>query len=55
MHVSNIGAIKELIILIFNIKKTFNYLKQVFIKATIFCHFDSKSFIRLKSQYQATL
>lgn len=32
---TNIGAIKEFIFLIFNTKKTFNCLKQAFIKAPI--------------------
>ena len=45
MHVPNIGAIEELIFLIYNTKKIFNYLKQGFIKALIFQHFDLKSYI----------
>ena len=35
-YIPNIGAIRELIFLIPNTQKTFNYLKQMFIKAPIF-------------------
>ena len=44
-HVLNIEALKKLTFLIFNIKKTLNYLKQAFIKAPILQHFDLKRYI----------
>ena len=45
----NIRAIKKSIFLIFNAKKTFNHLKQVFIKAPIFQYFDLESYIQNKT------
>ena len=36
MYIPNIKAIEKLFFLIFNTKKTFNYLKQAFIKVLIF-------------------
>ena len=46
--ISNIGTTKKSKFLIFNAKKTFNYLWLIFIKALIFQHFDSKSHIQIK-------
>ena len=43
--VQNIKAIEEPIFLIPNAKKSFNYLKQAFIKASILQYFDSKCHI----------
>ena len=45
MHISNIGAMEKSIFLTLKVKKIFKYLKQVFIKAPIFQHFDLKSHI----------
>ena len=45
MYISNIRAIKKPHFLIFNAKKTFNYLKQAFIKYSILQYFDLKSYI----------
>ena len=36
IYMPNIRAIKKLTFLTFNVKKVFNYLKQVFIKTSIF-------------------
>ena len=44
----NIGAIKKFIFLTFNAKKTFNYMKQAFIKALIFFYFNLESYIETK-------
>ena len=38
--IPNIRTMEKLIFLTPNIKKTFNYLKQAFIKTLIFKHFD---------------
>ena len=45
IYISNIGAIKKPNFLIFDAKKTFNYLQLAFIKALILQHFDLKSYI----------
>ena len=47
--VPNIRAIKKLILLTYNAKKIFYYLRQVFIKAPIFQHFDLKSYIWIET------
>ena len=49
MYMPNIRAIKEPIFLIPNAKKINNYLKQAFIKASIFWYFDLKSYIQIKT------
>ena len=49
MHILTIRAIKKPILLTSNIKKVFNHLKQVFIKALIFQHFDLENHIRIKT------
>ena len=46
IYIPNIRAMKKPIFLICNTKKTFNYLKQIFIKAPIFQHFNLKSHIQ---------
>ena len=48
-HFSDIRAIGEPIFLTLNVKKTFNLLKQAFIKALIFRHFDLKCHIRIET------
>ena len=48
IYMPNIEAMMELIFLIFNAKKIFNFLKLVFIKTPIFWHFDSESHIKIK-------
>ena len=40
MYMPNIGVTRKLIFLISNTKKIFNHLKQAFIKALLFQHFD---------------
>ena len=47
-YVPNIKDFKKLIFPISNIKKVFNYLKQVLIKILIFCYFDLKYYIPIK-------
>ena len=44
-HVPNIKATEESIFLTPNAKKTFNYLKQIFIKDPIFQHFNLEYYI----------
>ena len=48
-HVPNIKLTKKPIFLTFNAKKTFNYLRQAFIKTLIFQYFDPKSHIWIKT------
>ena len=47
-HMPNIGATKKLNFLTPHAKKTFNYLRLVLIKASIFRHFDLESHIRIE-------
>ena len=47
-YMPNIRAIKELIFLTSNAKKTFNNLREAFIKAPIFQHFVLKSYIQIE-------
>ena len=49
MHIAKIGTTRKPIFLITNAKKIFNYLKQAFIKAAIFWHFNPKSYIWIKT------
>ena len=44
----NIKAIRKFIFLTSNTKKTFNYLRQIFIKALIILYFNLKSHIQIK-------
>ena len=46
--IPNIWAMRKSIFQTFNAKKTFNHLKQAFIKALILWHFDLKSHIWIK-------
>ena len=48
MHALNIEAIKKPTFLNSNIKKIFNHLKKLIIKALILWHFDPKSYIQIK-------
>lgn len=48
-YIQNIWAIKKPIFLIFDAKKIFYYLRQVFIKALILQHFDFKYYIQIAS------
>ena len=48
-YILNIRATKKLTFLIFNAKKVFNYLKQLFIKALIFRRFDLKSYVKIET------
>ena len=48
-YLLNIKATKKSTFLTSNIKKTFNYLKQTFIKASIFWHFDFKCYIQTEN------
>ena len=45
MCMPNIGAIRKPTFLTFNAKKVFNHLKQAFIKALIFQHFDLEKYV----------
>ena len=45
----NIGIMEKLIFLTSNTKKAFNHLKQVFIGASIYQHFNLKSHIQIKT------
>ena len=45
IYMPNIGAMKKPIFLISNAKKTFNFLRQAFIKAPIFYYFDLENYI----------
>ena len=45
----NIQIMKELIFIIFDAKKVFNYLKQAFIKVLILYYYDPKSHIWVKT------
>ena len=54
-RIANIRATRKSIFLILNAKKTFNYLKQAFIKALIFQHFDSECHIQIKIDISAYL
>ena len=47
-YILNIRAREKFTFQIPNIKKTFNYLWLIFIKALIFQHFDLKSHIRIE-------
>ena len=49
MYKPNIKAIRKSTFLIFNIKKTFNRLKQAFIKALIYLYFDLKYYIWIET------
>ena len=48
MHIPNIKAMKKPIFFTFNAKKTFNCLKQIFIKTLILQHFNLKYYIWIK-------
>ena len=48
-HMPNIEAIKKLIFLTLDAKKTFNYLRQAFIKALILQHFNLKCYIQIET------
>ena len=48
IYMLNIEVIEEPIFLIFNAKKTFNNLKQAFIKALIFWYFNLESHVWIK-------
>ena len=49
IHMPNIGAIKKYIFLTPNAKKTFNHLKQAFVKALILLYFDPECYIWIKT------
>ena len=49
IYILNLRAIGEPNFLIFNSKKGFNYLQLAFIKATIFRHFNLKSYIQIQT------
>ena len=48
-HMPNIKATRKPLFLIFNAKKTFNYLRQAFIKAPIFQYFNLESYIWIET------
>ena len=48
MYIPNIETIRKPIFLISNTQKIFNSLKQAFIKAPIFQHFNQKYYIQIK-------
>ena len=51
-HVLNVEAINQLNFLIFNARKSFNYLRLAFIKVLIHQHFDLEKYIQIKTDTQ---